>query len=69
MRERVRPWATVNPVHTVTLANHLAGVLAVGRGIFVWLLFRSLVHAVGWPATIAILAVVAVVVTLVRQRR
>jgi hypothetical protein len=43
--------------------------IAVGRGLFIWLLFRSLAHTVGWPATIGILVVVAVGATLARQRQ
>jgi hypothetical protein len=43
--------------------------LALGRGFFIWVLFRSLAHTVGWPATIGIVAVVAVGATLARQRQ
>ena len=42
---------------------------AAGRGIFIWLLFRSLTHALGWPITLAIFVVVAVTAMVVRQRR
>jgi hypothetical protein len=43
--------------------------LAVGRGIFIWLIFRSLSHTIGWPATIGLIALVAVGATLARQRQ
>jgi hypothetical protein len=42
---------------------------AAGRGIFIWLLFRSIAHAVGWPITLAIFVVIAVAAMLARQRR
>ena len=57
-------------MHAHVLALHPAvAVLAVGRGIFIWLLFRSITHAVGWPITIAIFVAVAIGATLFRQRR
>jgi len=56
-------------VHAAALVPHLDAVTAVGRGLFIWLIFRSLAHAVGWPVTIAIVAAVALTVTLARRRR
>jgi hypothetical protein len=56
-------------MHAAVLSQHLVSVLAVGRGIFIWLLLRGLVHTIGWPATLAVFVVVAVTVTVLRQRR
>jgi hypothetical protein len=40
-----------------------------GRGFFIWLLLRGLVHAVGWPVTLAIFVVAAVAFGVLRQRQ
>ena len=56
-------------MHALTLASHVAWMPAVGRGIFIWLALRGLIHAVGWPITLAVFAVVAVVATYAKQRR
>jgi hypothetical protein len=57
-------------MHAIVLASHPAvSVVAVGRGIFIWLMFRSVVYLLGWPITIAVFAAVAITATLVRQRR
>ena len=42
---------------------------AAGRGIFIWLLFRTITRAVGWPITLAIFVVIAVTAMYMRQRR
>ena len=55
-------------MHFAEVAVH-ASVLAVGRGIFIWLLFRTLAHTIGWPITIAVIATVAVGAALMRRRR
>jgi hypothetical protein len=47
-------------VHAAPLVPHVIAILAVGRGIFIWLFFRTLAHTVGWPITIAIVAAVAI---------
>jgi hypothetical protein len=56
-------------MHTLTVATHFAWVFAVGRGIFIWLLLRNLVHAVGWPIAIGMFVTVAVLTMYVRNRR
>ena len=56
-------------MHEAALALHSGAAMAVGRGIFIWLLFRGLIHAVGWPIALAIFVAVAVGATLLRQRR
>ena len=56
-------------MHPDVLNLHPAAVLALGRGFFLWVLLRSLVRVIGWPATIAIFVVVIVVSTFIRQRR
>jgi hypothetical protein len=57
-------------MHGLVVASHPAlHVLAVGRGIFIWLMFRTITHALGWPITIALFAAIAVGATLYRQRR
>jgi hypothetical protein len=43
--------------------------LAVGRGFFIWLIFRSLAHTIGWPATVGVLAAVAIAAMYARYQR
>ena len=57
-------------MHALVLASHpVLPLAAAGRGFFVWLMFRSLAHAVGWPITLAIFVAVAVAAMFARQRR
>lgn len=51
------------------LTLHGGAVLAAGRGLGLWLLFRALAHTVGWGVTIAIMVAVALATMLLRRRR